>query len=547
MPDGPGLTRRAGLARAALVAAPLLAYFAMLARLWFDAPIWDDYDTILRSANAMHDAATPAGWWAALLAQHNDHRIVVMRLVTQASILLTGGVDFRALMAIGNLAVVGVFAIACLAFRETATAAAIAAAAFLQFQWSYYEATLMASAAVPNLGVIFFSLACLAMATRAGAAAAAACVAFGLLAAGSQTNGLLALPLAAIAAFLAGRRPRAALLAMAALVLWGLHFTHYTRMPNQPSLTAAFGDPVTAAKLFVVVLGSAWTGVRGAALLGLAVVAALAWLTLKGAWRKHPAAGWLVAFLVLSAGAAAAARTGLGVHHASRYAIYSSTLLATILLAAHSLGGPWRRAPSAGVLAACVAACVGFSALAWPYVVDRSFRGHLLAMPEPALSADAPRYAGILFPHHGYATNVLDRSAQLGYYAPPRRATQPAVVEGSPAGALPARLGGHVDSVPRNGPRLAVVGWSVLPAEVPGRRFVVSPAAGLVGARYAGAAREDVALHHGNGSFLLSGFRLDLDFESESSAQQAMDQLCVAVDAPGRDAVRLLRPGVACG
>ena len=47
------------LAYAAL-GVPVLAWFGLLAALWFNAPIWDDYDTILRSANRLHRAAEAA-------------------------------------------------------------------------------------------------------------------------------------------------------------------------------------------------------------------------------------------------------------------------------------------------------------------------------------------------------------------------------------------------------------------------------------------------------------------------------------------------------
>jgi hypothetical protein len=529
----------------AALGVPVLAWFGLLAALWFDAPIWDDYDTILRSANRMHDAASAREWWALLLAQHNEHRIVVMRLVTQLSILLTGGVDFRAMMFVGNLAVVGIFVVAWHAYRDSATPWVLVAAAFVQFQWSYYEAILMGSAAVPNLGVLFFSLAGLAFALRPGRAAAIASVVLGLLAAASQSNGLLAWPLAAAAAFTAGFRRRALVLGMLSIGLWAAHLATFVPPPNHPSILSAFSQPLTAIQLFFIMVGSIWPAPRGAALIGGAIVLAIVVLGFRGGWRRNPLGTWLVAFLLLSIAAAATVRTGLGVHHASRYAIYSSTLLVLLLFEVHALTAPWDRVRSALAVAAGVGICVVASWLAWPQVLERSTRGGLLSRLPPSVP-DAPRYAGIVFPHDGYATEVLDRSAQLGYYVPPMREDEPARVTAGLLAQPPAALGGHLDGVTRAGNRLVVEGWSALPASLARRQFRVAPADGLVASRVIAKPRGDVAVHLHDPALLLTGFRLELEFAAAEAAALAQGALCVTVEAPGRKPLRIARPGLAC-
>src|SRR5688572_7419312 len=315
------MSRKLSLAWAAV---PLLVYLVVLSRLWANAPVWDDYGTVLDTLTRMSDSKSAREWLALLVHQHNEHRIFTVRLVTRAVEALPGPLDFRLLVLLGNAAFVGVFLLAWAQFRESLVGPVVAAAAFVMFQLSYYEAGLWASGGLTNMGAIFFSFAALAVALRPGARAAAACLALATLAIGCSASGLLVLPIAAAGAALQRRTARAAVFAGVAALLWLLYFQGYVKPLHHPSPTVAFSVPLDTMRLFLIVLGSIVPGRdeaqwAGAVLLG--AVAALAW---KGAWRPHPVAMLWIAFLLLSAAAAAAGRVGFGVFYASRYAIYST-------------------------------------------------------------------------------------------------------------------------------------------------------------------------------------------------------------------------------
>ena len=144
---------RAGLAWAA----PALAlFFLVLARLWFNAPVWDDYDAILDCVMRMKDAASGTQWLAIVVAQHNEHRIAVVRLAAgrsgrrRAYRFPHAGPRRRPHARSGQPP-----APAMAEFRDRLAAALLfAAAAFLLLQWSYFEATLMASAALANIALV---------------------------------------------------------------------------------------------------------------------------------------------------------------------------------------------------------------------------------------------------------------------------------------------------------------------------------------------------------------------------------------------------------
>lgn len=516
---------------------PVLGYYLVLRHLSFNTPVWDDYDTVLYSLQRLREAGSAGDFLGVLFAQHNDHRIVLTRLAALASVAAQGAVDFRILMYLGNLALLGMFALAWAEYRDGVPAPLLAAAAFLFLQWSYNEASLMASAALPNIGVVFFSLGCLFFAARAGAAAALASLAFGLLAVGSQANGLLALTIAAAVTMRADRKWHAALLGAAAAVSWVLYFWTFTRPEHHPSMLEALAHPFDAAKLFLVVVGGVGHDVRSSIVLGIALLAAIAWLTVRGAWRRHPAAGLWLLFLLLSAAAAAAGRVGFGVFHASRYALYSSAILLVVFLSACAVTGPWRPRRATLALAGCIAFGLGASWLHWPKVLERSFGGRLLTEVTGAGIPPAERYFGMQYTDLVRSARILDAAGRAGLYRPPALPLNVPSIAVSATAPKVSATSGYVDSVVVSGGRVLVSGWTDLGATLAGRTFTFFPSVPVAAARHAAfIPRPDVAQSLRVRELLFSGFRVELDYASEEEARRVAATLCVAVEAPGQPA-----------
>ena len=90
---------------------PLLVYLVVLSRLWANAPVWDDYGTVLDTLTRMGASKSAAEWLELLVHQHNEHRIFTVRLVTRAVEALPGPLDFRLLVFLGNAAFLGFVAV----------------------------------------------------------------------------------------------------------------------------------------------------------------------------------------------------------------------------------------------------------------------------------------------------------------------------------------------------------------------------------------------------------------------------------------------------
>jgi hypothetical protein len=359
------------------VSLPILIHTAVLRRYLVDAPVLDDYN-FLDTMYEMARASDFSSWLKALVSLQNEHRAATTRLIPQLLASVTGSVDFRLLNVVGTLFMLGTLVVMVLEHRQALVPAVIGAGAFLLLQWSYNEALMQASGALPHLGVVFFAFAGLFMALRPGWQNAIGVTACGTLATFSQANGLLVLPIAAVGCFAKGFHRRAAVFAALTVVLWWFYFSNYVRPPNHPSLLASLHDPITAIRLFLVIIGGVSPSLLLAQVVGGAILGAAVWVTWRGYWRAHPTAYLWFAFIFLSAATVSAARSGFGLFIASRYAVNAALLMTLLLFAISSLTGPWNRSVrwTVFIFTGIVSLMMSYAAL--PEIRDRNLKASLL-------------------------------------------------------------------------------------------------------------------------------------------------------------------------
>ena len=519
----------------AWIALPFLAYLALLRRLWFDAPIGDDFFAILDVTMRLQDARSPGEWLQLLFSQHNEHRIVPTRLAVWLMAEVLGQVNFRFIALIGNLGLAAILFVLWLEFRDRVGAMLVAAAGFLLCQMTYYEGALLSMAACSNIGVLAFAVASFHFALRPGTGNAAAGLVLGLLATVSQANGLFALPVAAVACAILGPRRRAWVYAAVAIVAWALYMGSYQHPSYHASPLAALGRPVETLHLFVIIVGGLAPGPLLATAFGVVMLATIAWLAFGGFWRRRPAIAACVAFILLSAAAGAVARVGFGVFWASRYAVNSSCLAAIVFLLLAERR-TWTAFPArAIVLVAAAIASLSLSWLVWPQAMAYSFRGRLLARPVP----DSPqvrladRYFGVNFPNDDIARDFLSRAEARKLYGPREVPVFGAELRASQAPPFPGRQGGNLDSLEVAGARVVVTGWSDLSATLRGRTFTAHSPETPRASSLTIVGRTDMAVGAGRPDLLFSGFRWEGQYDSEEQARRAASSLCLLVQAPG--------------
>ena len=330
-----------------LAALVITGYFVGIWLYGLRAPFGDDFGMIA-SAQAFASAETPGEAWAALSGWHNEHRLVVVRLVFWLAELLPGPLNTQLIVLAGNLLLAPMFILLLREGRRVmAPGAFILVAAVMVFNFGTSETAIWAIATVQNFGALSMLLPMLVLLSKGGSWSWAA-LACAVVAVGVQANSLLA-PFIGAAYLLLDKRWAQALAwaAMGALIavlyLTGLPTSSGAGNPlaligRAPEIVAyalafcggvaGFGGTSIPPAINVLFVSTAM--IAGATMIGLSVYAGL-----NGGFRERRIALWVNIFIVISAFAAAAGRIDYGVQQAlaPRYHINSCLMVVTTLIA----------------------------------------------------------------------------------------------------------------------------------------------------------------------------------------------------------------------
>ena len=138
-----------------LAAIPIISYFAYFFYYGIDAPQFDDFQTVVRSAITFDSAENRLRW---LIAQYGEHRIAYVRLVAVLVEHLTGHINFVWMGLIGNTSLIGVAIILFKWFRKWRLERYFIPVPFILFQMNYHHNTFTAMMALQNLTIIFWAL-----------------------------------------------------------------------------------------------------------------------------------------------------------------------------------------------------------------------------------------------------------------------------------------------------------------------------------------------------------------------------------------------------
>lgn len=307
---------------------------------------FDDDIAVAQEARRLGEAGGLADAWGVLWSQHNEHRLVVTRVVFWVMQGLPDAVRWKATAMLGGLSLVLLFwLLARQAQRGAAPAAFFVVLASLIFNFASAESSIWPMAAVSNFGVLAMTALMLAMLARGGWLAIAA-VAPALIAVGMQGNGMIAPMFGAFFLVCHGRWAQAAAwfaMACGIVVYYISDFVRPIGGPNLADVAKRIGDLVVYVLAFcgaAFAYGGKSLGavnivfVSFAATAGAVLVGLTAWGVARGGLWKGRFELWLNLFLIATAGLAAVSRVDYGVQQAlaPRYHINSCLLLASTLV-----------------------------------------------------------------------------------------------------------------------------------------------------------------------------------------------------------------------
>ncbi len=323
-------------------------FFYTIWRCAVNIPFTDDYTEILMPLNIFASPDGSPEKWTAFFSSPGYSKALFMRGVTLVSFLLLGSVDFKLLILIGNLGLIGLLIVLYKA-SSPQRPLFILPVIFLLLQWQYWEASLEATLALSVPMALFFSFLSMLLLRKDTNGGLAASVIFAVLATFSFGNGFLIFPVA-ILLLMQLRRFRDAAAMLAAFVLSMAAFLYgHSPQTTDKGLWILFTMPGKTLDWFLTFLGSsigyandygyAPSALPHAASLfvGSLILGFYIYLTLLKYYKRNPTLYAWYSFMLLTALVAVRCRLFDEVPTASRYQIQSIILVIITYLAVMDL------------------------------------------------------------------------------------------------------------------------------------------------------------------------------------------------------------------
>ncbi len=239
----------------------ILFFYLLIFKFAVNVPFMDDFNAILGFTNNFFSSNLPRKF-DLLFSQNNEHRILFSRLAGLASYYLTGKINFRYLIILGNLSLIGLLLVFLKAtiFSKNVTIPPrfIIPAVLLLFQPQYHELIFRAMAPLSFILVLFFVFLSLCLLAKQSAKFFSFSLLLAILATFTNGNGMFIFPAGFFVLFIQKRYKAIKPWLFAGILCTGLYFIGYSKPAQNPSIAAAiFNNPFRTISYFFHFLGSA--------------------------------------------------------------------------------------------------------------------------------------------------------------------------------------------------------------------------------------------------------------------------------------------------
>ncbi len=241
-----------------LVALPIACFVLFVFTYAVNVPWLDDIDAFLGFILAYTDATTLAGKVDSILIPNNEHRIVAAKLITLAMYYLTGEVNFRWLILIALMFILGILALFVRVFNSIRLPLlAFIPVSFFLLQPQYHLTSLWSIPGLQHPVVVFLTLTAMYLLTRTGRGQFAGALGLQVLATLSMSNGLMGWVAGAVILLLSRNWSRlGGWLAGGAVTIWVYFHNFQSGGRTSESLAYSLSHPLQAIAAFFSFTGS---------------------------------------------------------------------------------------------------------------------------------------------------------------------------------------------------------------------------------------------------------------------------------------------------
>lgn len=318
-----------------LMAGIVANYFFYIIQYAINFPFYDDFDAILEFVRKNSLNPVPMDRIKLLLSQHNEHRFTFSRILILAQYYLTGHINFRWLIIIGNssLILTLLYLYKSFVYKHNYAIYYFLPVSLILFNFRYHEISFMAIASTQFPWVLLFALMSFYYLFKRDQESFCLSLFFAALATFTSGNGMMVFFAGAFVLFFdkTYTKDKKIVWIVFGLVMMSVYFIGYVKPGyHPPVLKPLLNDPLGFIEYLFAFLGSAVTeNIRFAVAAGMAMVMFVLFLTLKKYYKETPVIFALIGFILASAALAALTRFGFGVNQSldSRYSIYSTFLI----------------------------------------------------------------------------------------------------------------------------------------------------------------------------------------------------------------------------
>ncbi|MEO5359209.1 MAG: hypothetical protein H7843_02040 [Nitrospirota bacterium] len=404
-------------------------YFTVL-RYGSNIPISDDFDAVLDFLYNFNELSSFYDKIALLLLQHNEHRIVLTRLVVLGEYYLLNTINFKTLILIGNVGLVGILITAFLSHNKRSLVW-FTPVVFILFEPQFFGAIFFAMGSIQNFYVLLFAFISLYFLSSNKFILAAI---FATMSTFTGGSGILCFITGVLALLLQKRFKLLAVWLVIMSINIFVYLYGYTQPTALTDLPAA--HPSATAIYFIMLLGNifyipskmdtleVFSPVLYLPLaMGVLLLAFFIYLTIRKYYLKNTALYSFLVFILLSEVLTAAGRSSLGLNNAlsTRYIIMSVLLVAFSYIALieivdeKSIKKYFYMGLAAAISFNCLAFYINHSKIAY---LHKSVKQGILYFQKHTYH-NLGHNLGLVYPNQKKARDILLRSIDKGYYRIP--------------------------------------------------------------------------------------------------------------------------------
>ncbi|MBF0517070.1 MAG: hypothetical protein HQK97_08130 [Nitrospirae bacterium] len=413
-----------------LSALPIGFYYFFVLKYGSNIPISDDFEAVLDFLNHYYEVSAFHDRVALIFSQHNEHRIVLTRLVVLAQHYLLRTINFKTLLMIGNIGIIGILIVIYLSHNRR-NPLWFTPVIFILFEPQYFGAIFFAMCSIQTFYALLFAFTALSYLSRDASKYFILAAVLATISTFTSGNGILCF-VAGVVPLLTHKRFKLLIIWILIMVINCLIYFHgYSQPLNHPSIIKTLTtQPTAAAVYFIMLLGNILyipskmdtletfsPALYLPLTLGALIFAFFIFLSIRKYYLRNTSLYSFFVFILLSEAVTAAARSGLGLTNAltTRYIIMSALLLIICYLALIETLEPEtvQKFFYVGLAAAIVFNCTAF------YLNYEKISTLRTLLKRGFLYFQVNKDRGLAHPDQIKARMILLRAIDMGYYRVP--------------------------------------------------------------------------------------------------------------------------------